>query len=92
MYDLNVGGHIVFSRELLETEGTGIHFDITFVGGYIVAAEVANVRVDARADFAAVGMFTLFGTVVTDRTLRFAIDNGITRCIQFGFLRWRIDI
>lgn len=64
MYDFNVGGHVVFSGELFETEGTGINFDIALVGGDIVTAEIADVCVDTRADFAAIRMFTLFGTVV----------------------------
>lgn len=81
-------GHIVFSRELFKAEWTGIHFDIAFVGGYIVATEIAYMCVNTGADFAAVRMFTLFGTIITHRTFAFTFNYGITRRIQFGFW-WR---
>lgn len=88
MYNLDVSGHIVFSGEFLETERTRVNFDIALVGGDIVATEVANVCIDARAYFTAICMFALFGTVITHRALALTLNDGVARGIQFGFGRW----
>lgn len=88
MYDFNMRRHIILSCKLFETERTGIDLDITLVGGDIVTTEIAYVGIDARANLTTVRVFTLFGTVITYGALTFALNNGITRCIQFGFGWW----
>lgn len=81
--DLNVGGHVVLARELLKAERTRIYLDVALVRGHIVPAEVADVRVDTRADLAAIRVLPLFGTIVAHRSLRLALTD-IAAEIKFG--------
>lgn len=70
VYDLDVGGHVVFARELLVTIRTRIHLDVALMRGDIVSTEVAYMRIDARTHFTSVGVVTLFGTKIPNRPLR----------------------
>lgn len=83
MYDLYVGGHVVLARELLEAERARIHLNVALVRGHVMPAEVADVRVDTRADLAAVRVLPLFGTIVAHRSLRLALTY-VAAEIEFG--------
>lgn len=49
-----MGQHVVFSGEILATHWTRVHLHVHFVRGHVMAAKVADVRVDAIADRASV--------------------------------------
>lgn len=83
VYDLYVGGHVVLARELLEAERARIHLNVALVRGHVMPAEVADVRVDTRADLAAVRVLPLFGTIVAHRSLRLALTY-VAAEIEFG--------
>lgn len=50
---LQVRHHVVLPGELLQADGARKHLHVLLVGCHIVAAEVADVRIDARAYLAA---------------------------------------
>lgn len=83
VYDLYVGGHVVLARELLEAERARVNLNVALVRGHVMPAEVADVRVDTRADLATVRVLPLFGTIVAHRSLRLALTD-VAAEIEFG--------
>lgn len=72
MYNLLVRQHIVFAREFLPADGTGEHFDVHFVRGHVMPAEVTDVRVDTVAHRASVNIVLFAHAKIARRLIRIA--------------------
>lgn len=68
VYDLDMGHHVVFARELLVADRARVILDVGLVRGHVVPAEVAYVGVGALAHGAPVDV-ALLDAKVPDRAL-----------------------
>lgn len=89
MYDLDMGNHVVFSRELLETNRARIVLDVGLVRGHVMPTEIADVCVSAMADGATIDV-ALFNAEVSHGafgsfvfSLKRAVEFALTD-IRFG--------